>query len=162
MAGQRRGESRGHRGRGRAGARGLGLLFSLALILLAACDGDADGTDPFGPGRDRTGSSGGGSSAEVLVGTWRNLTVVQVPGDIQTWTTVWRFDADGICLQTVETESLAEGFPRTTERACEYTTAGGEITISYVGGGEVTFDFFFAAFSPDRLVLDGFEYDRLA
>ena len=96
------------------------------------------------------------------MGTWRNVVVVQVPGDIQTWTTVWRFDADGVCRQTAETESLAEGFPRITERACEYTVASDRVTIAYLGGGSVTFEFSFAGFSPDRLVLDGFEYERLA
>ena len=140
----------------------MGLALSLCLILLAACSGEADGPDPFGPGRDQSGTSGGGGGAAALVGSWRNVVVVQVPGDIQTWTTIWRFDADGICHQTVETESLAEGFPRTTDRACGYLTSGGEITITYVGGGSVTFDFSFAAFSPDRLVLDGFEYERLS
>ena len=139
----------------------MGLALSLCLTLLAACGADPNGPDPFGSGRDRTGGASGGGAA-ALVGTWRSVVVVQVPGDLQTWTTVWRFDVDGGCRQTVETESLAEGFPRVTERPCTYTTAGGEITISYVGAGVVTFDFSFAAFSPDRLVLDGFEYERLA
>jgi hypothetical protein len=140
----------------------VGLALSLWLILLGACSGEADGPDPFDPGRDQGGTSGGAGGAEVLVGTWRNLTVIQVPGDVQTWTTTWRFDADGVCRQTVETESLAEGFPRVTERACSYTTSGSEITVTYVGGGAVTFAFSFAGFSPDRLVLDGFEYERLS
>ncbi|HEU5041924.1 MAG TPA: hypothetical protein VFT84_13925, partial [Gemmatimonadales bacterium] len=117
---------------------------------------------PFDPGGDRSGSSGGGGSAAALIGTWRNVVVVEVPGDIQTWTTVWEFDADGICRQTVDTESLAEGIPRVTERGCEFTVASDEVTISYVGGGTVVFPFFFAGFSPDRLVLDGFEYERLS
>lgn len=87
--------------------------------------------------------------------------MVQVPGDVQTWTTIWRFGSDGGCQQTVETESLVEGFPRTTERACTYLTSVGTITIAYAGGGSLTFDYFFASFSPDRLVLDGFEYERI-
>jgi hypothetical protein len=53
------------------------------------------------------------------------------------WTTTWRFDAGGSCRQTIVAESLAEGFPRTTERSC-------------------------IGFSPDRLVLDGYEYQRLS
>ncbi len=140
----------------------MGLALSLCLILLPACSGDADGPDPLAPGRDQDGASQDTDGAAALVGTWRNVVVVQVPADIQTWTTTWRFDADGICRQTVETESLAEGFPRTTERACTYLTAGDEITIAFLGGGSVTFEFSFAAFSRDRLVLDGFEYQRLA
>ena len=96
------------------------------------------------------------------MGSWRNVTVIQIPGDLQTWTTTWRFDADGTCRQTAESQSLLEGFPRTTSRPCAYVTSGDRITITYVGGGRATFDFAFAAFSPDRLVLDGFEYERLA
>ena len=65
-------------------------------------------------------------------------------------------------VPTVITESLAEGFPRTTERPCTWTTNSGEVAISFVGGGTLTFDFSFAALDPDRLVLDGFEYHRLA
>ena len=132
------------------------------ILLAAACGGEPGGPDPFQPGRDRDGSSTGGGSAAALVGTWRSVVVVQVPGDLQTWTTVWRFEADGSCRQTVETESLAEGFPRVTERSCSYATSVGEITIAYIGGGSLTFRFSFADFSPDRLVLDGFEYERLA
>jgi hypothetical protein len=109
-----------------------------------------------------SGSSGSGGGAAALVGTWETIVVIQVPGDLQTWTTTWRFDADGTCRQTVVTESLAEGFPRTIERTCAWSTNGGEIAITFVGGGTVVFDFSFAALSPDRLVLDGFEYQRLA
>ena len=108
------------------------------------------------------GTSGGGGGAASLVGLWRSVVVIEVPGDLQTWTTTWRFDADGGCRQTVITESLAEGFPRTTERACSWATNGGQVAISFVGGGTLTFDFSFAGFSPDRLVLDGFEYQRQA
>lgn len=162
MAGQRRGQLRGHRTRGRAGLRALGLALPLFLILLTACDGDAVvGPAQLGPRGDRTGASGGSGAEAALAGTWRNVSVVQVPGDLQTWTTIWRFDADGICRQVVEMESLAEGFPRFTERSCSYTTSNDRISITYVGGGTVVFQFFFAAFSPDRLVLDGFEYERL-
>ena len=107
-------------------------------------------------------ASGGGGGGSALVGAWQTVVVIEVPGDLQTWTTTWRFDSAGTCRQTVITESLAEGFPRTTERACTWTTNSGEVAISFVGGGTVTFDFSFAALDPDRLVLDGFEYQRLA
>ena len=132
------------------------------ILLLAACD-----ADPVAPptGRPSGGSgptSGGGSGGSAtLVGSWRSVTVIEVPGDLQTWTTTWRFDAEGTCRQTVITESLAEGFPRTTERSCTWTVNDGQVIISFVGGGTLAFDFSFAGLSPDRLVLDGFEYQRL-
>jgi hypothetical protein len=139
---------------------GLGLALSLCLTLLPACgDGGPAGIDrPDGNG----GVSGGDGSIEQLVGTWRTVVVVDVPGDIQTWTTTWRFEPDGTCLQTVETESLAEGFPRVTERTCSFVAGDFEVTITFAGGGTLEFQYSFADFSPDRLILDGFEYARLA
>jgi hypothetical protein len=139
---------------------GLGLALSLFLILLPACtDGGPTGTDrPDGNGA----VSGGDGPIELLVGTWRTVVVVEVPGDIQTWTTTWRFEPDGTCLQTVETESLAEGFPRTTERPCTFVARDFDVSIVFPGGGTLVFEYSFADFSPDRLILDGFEYQRLA
>ncbi|HUQ15341.1 MAG TPA: hypothetical protein VM094_04765 [Gemmatimonadales bacterium] len=129
-------------------------------MLLPACgDGGPTGTDrPDGNG----GVSGGEGPTELLVGTWRTVVVVEVPGDIQTWTTTWRFEPDGTCLQTVETESLAEGFPRTTERPCTFVARDFDVSIAFAGGGTLVFEYSFADFSPDRLILDGFEYERLA
>jgi hypothetical protein len=160
MAGQRRGEPGRDGERGGARLRGLGLLLTLAV--LAGCTGDPKGVGPFEPGSGDEGSgAGGGSAAQALVGTWRNVTVIEVPGDLQTWTTTWRFEEGGMCLQAVETVSLAEGVPRVTERECGFTVASDEVTITFLGGGTATFDFSFASFDPDRLVLGGFEYDRL-
>jgi hypothetical protein len=158
MAGQRRREPECRR---RGGGGGLGgLALAVCLTLLPAC-GDGGPTGSQRP-QDDDGTSSGGGAAELLVGTWRTVIVVEVPGDIQTWTTTWRFDADGDCLQTVETESLAEGFPRVTERPCTFLVGDFEITVAFTGGATLEFEYSFADFSPDRLILDGFEYDRLA
>jgi hypothetical protein len=131
------------------------------LTLLAACSGDSfapsGALPPTGPG---PAVSGGGGGNATLVGIWLTTVIIQVPGDVQTWTTTWQFDAAGTCRQTVVVESVAEGFPRTTERACTFVATGGDVAISFVGAGTLTFAFSFAGFSPDRLVLDGFEYQR--
>jgi hypothetical protein len=58
------------------------------------------------------------------------------------------------------TESLAEGFPRTTVLACTWTITGTQLQIAFAGGGTLVMEFSFAGLSPDRLVLDGFEYQR--
>lgn len=160
MAGQRRGEPGSHR-RGRLRRPGrLALVLSLLLTGATACgDGGPTGT---GRQRDDSGTSGSPSGAELLVGTWRTVVVVEVPGDLQTWTTTWRFDEDGGCHQRVETESLVEGFPRLTERECTYVAGDFEVTVSFLGGGALELTYGFADFSPNRLVLDGFEYERLA
>ncbi len=137
------------------------MLGTVALLLVTACSADPLEPRPDEPGGNQSGTSGGGASS-TIVGAWRSVVVIEVPGDLQTWTTTWRFDAEGTCRQTVVTESLAEGFPRTTDRPCTFTISGSTITVSYAGAGTLTFEFSFAGFSPDRLVLDGFEYQRIA
>lgn len=157
MAGQRRGEPGllGGRSRPRLGR----LALALSLLLTAAC-GDGG---PTGTGRQHGGgTTGAPTGAELLVGTWRTTAVVEVPGDIQTWTTTWRFGEDGGCDQIVESESLVEGIPRVTERACTWVAGDFEVTVTFIGGGALELAYGFADFSPDRLVLDGFEYERLA
>jgi hypothetical protein len=139
----------------------VGVLGTLALLALAACSGEPLEPRVDQPGGNKSGSSTGGAST-TIVGGWQAVIVIEVPGDVQTWTTTWRFDTEGTCRETVIVESLAEGFPRTTDRTCTYTISGSSITISYTGGGDVTSDFSFAGFSPDVLVLDGFEYQRIA
>jgi hypothetical protein len=160
MAGQRWSESRGHDTRGGSRRRRLADLAPL-ILLLAGCSAEPLAPRPADPGGGfGSGVSSGGTDGSALVGTWRTVVVIQVPGDLQTWTTTWRFDAEGTCRQTIVSESLAEGFPRTTERTCAWTATGAEVTITYVGGGTLTFEYSFAGFSPDRLVLDGYEYQR--
>jgi hypothetical protein len=131
------------------------------MLVLSGCGSDALGVKADRPdGGFGTGIIGGGNDASSLVGVWRAVVVVQVPGDIQTWTTTWQFDADGTCRQTVVTESVATGFPVTTDRVCTWTTNDGQVAISFVGAGALAFAFSLPA--ADRLVLDGFEYQREA
>lgn len=158
MAGQRRREPGGHGRRRLPGLGGLALALSLLLILGACGDGGPTGPQRLGDG----GVSTGQGSAELLVGTWRTVVVVEVPGDLQTWTTTWRFEADGTCRLTTERESSVEGFPRVTDRTCTYVVTGAEIAVRFAGGGTLEMEYDFAGFSPDRLVLNGFEYERLA
>ena len=165
MAGQRRGEPRRDHLCRAPGARGLGPLWSLALILSLACRGEPLAPSaglPVSSGGGAGGGLAGGTSPSPLIGTWQTVVLIQVSDDLQRWTTTWRFDATGTCRQTIVTESLAEGFPRTSERGCTYRTDVSNVAVTYADGGTVTFDFSFAGFSPDRLVLDGFEYQRLS
>jgi hypothetical protein len=57
---------------------------------------------------------------------------------------------------------VAEGFVRITERPCTFITRDFDVTVAFTGGGTLLFEYSFADFSPDRLILDGFEYERLA
>jgi hypothetical protein len=138
---------------------GVALALSLLLMVVPACgDGGPTGTDrPDG----NDGVSGSEGPTGRLAGVWRTRVMIEVPGDIQAWTTTWRFEADGACLQTVETISLAEGFPRITERRCTFVAEDFDVAITFASGGTLVFEYSFADFSPDRLILDGYEYQRL-
>jgi hypothetical protein len=135
----------------------------LGVVALAGCDDDATGPRNVRPNSGfGSGTSGeGAGSAAALVGTWQAAVVVQVPGDVQTVTTTWVFAADSTCRETRVTESLAEGFPRTTDLACAWTSSDTAITVTFAdGGGTLVMQFSFDALSPDQLTLDGFEYQR--
>jgi hypothetical protein len=158
MAGQRRREPRGHRSRCRSRLGRLAL--ALPLLLIGAGCGDPAPTEPRRP-LDDTGTSGGDTPVGRLVGSWRATLIVEVPGDVQTWTTTWRFDPDGACLHTQEVRSAAEGVRRITERPCSFVADDFEITISYTGGATLVLDYAFPSSSSDVLTLDGFEYERV-
>lgn len=133
------------------------MALGTIALLLSACSSDPLQPKPDEPGGTVTGVSGGGTSA-TIVGTWQNVVIVHVAGDVQTWTTTWRFDAEGTCRQTSTIESVAQGFPSTIDRACTFVTSGTTITISYINGGTLTFDFTFTGPASNILVLDGSEY----
>jgi hypothetical protein len=138
----------------------LGLALSLFLTLLPACgDGGPTGTDRPG---ENSGVSGNDGGAERLIGTWQVVVVIEVPADIQTWITTWRFEPNGRCLETVEVRSVVEGIPRVTERPCTFVARDFDVTIAFVNGATLVLTYSFADFSPDRLILDGLEYERLA
>ena len=114
-----------------------------------------------GGGTGGTGTSGQPAGASLLVGTWVRIELVQAAGDLQRWTTTWEFGTDGRCRETRETLSLVEDIPRTTVDTCSYTVNSSDVVIQFDGrSGTVTFSFSFASFSPDRLILGGFEFDR--
>ena len=39
---------------------------------------------------------------------------------------------------------------------------GSRVEVTFIGGEMLSLEYSFAGFSPNRLVLDGFEYQRLA
>jgi hypothetical protein len=81
---------------------------------------------------------------------------------VETVTTTWTFDRTGGCAKQVRSFSVVEGFPRTTLRLCRFSTANALIDITFSDtGGSVSFHFDFAGFSPDRLLLDDTEFQRV-
>ncbi len=117
-----------------------------------------------GTGKSGTGggTSGGSVVPSALVGTWKNVIVIQLVDDIQTWTTIWRFDRTGTCRFLQTSFSLLEGFPRTDDRSCTFRVFGAEIEATFNGtAGKVTMPYDFAGFSPNRLKLEGLIYERI-
>lgn len=132
--------------------------------MLLGCGGET--RLPTGLGGDRPiggGQTGGTTVASALLGTWRNVWVVFLDTDVQTWTTVWTFRSDNTCMIDKTLRSLALEFPQVTIRPCRYAILSTDLGITWTdaAGGTATVPFSFAAFSPDRLVLEGLEYERL-
>ncbi len=97
-----------------------------------------------------------------LAGRWANTLILQFSGDVETVTTTWTFDAAGSCIKQVRTFSVVEGFALTTFRPCRFQTGNSRINITFTDtGGTVSFMVGFAGFSPDRLLLDDLEFQRL-
>lgn len=137
-----------------------GLIGALACSAPdATAPGRDTGSNPFGPGI----SGGNGTTAEsALLGEWERFDVFDAGDDIVTQTTQWRFAADGLCRRTLSTFSAAEGIVRTETRDCTYAVANGAILLTLSGSATQSFSLSFAGFDPNRLVLDGLEYHRLA
>ena len=139
----------------------------MALVGLGVAAAAGCGSDATGPVNDRPNSgfrpgtsNQGGGPAATLVGTWQAVVVLQVPGDVQTVTTTWAFAADSTCRETRVTESLAEGFPRTADLTCTWTSSDTAVTVVFADGGTLVMSFAFDALTPDQLQLDGFQYQR--
>ncbi len=131
--------------------------------MLLGCGGEA--RTPTGLGGDRPlgGGQTGATVSSAILGAWRNVWVVFLETDVQTWTTVWTFRSDNTCLIDKTLRSLALEFPQVTIRPCRYAILGTDLGITWTDatGGTTTLPFSFANFSPDRLVLEGLEYERL-
>ncbi|HET7603863.1 MAG TPA: hypothetical protein VFK36_12645 [Gemmatimonadales bacterium] len=144
----------------------MGALAALTL-LLGACSAETTAPATGGPPLDfPSGVSGGGqaNTASAVVGTWRRFDVLSADdsADIITQTTEWAFDSTGACERTITTFDAVEGFPRASQRDCTWDTSVQEITLHWSDGEVNTFSLTFAGFDPDRMVLDGFEYQRIS
>lgn len=141
---------------------------SIALVLLlAACNAEPtapepDGGLPFGEGASGTGSGNGPeNSSGTIVGEWERFEAVAFDGDFVTTTIHWLFDADGTCVRVITSISAVEGIPRTQIRECTWRIGPAEITLRLGTDPETTFSLEFGAFDPNRLILDGLEYQRV-
>lgn len=167
MADERPGQRAGDDACRRARRGRLALHTLTALCLLAtACDSrstdpDLDGPLPFGEGATGTGGNGPGSTSGTIVGEWERFEAVALDGDIVTTTIHWLFDADGTCVRVITSMSANEGIPRSQIRECTWRLGPAEITLRLGTDAEATFPLEFGGFDPDRLILDGLEYQRV-
>ncbi len=147
---------------------GLALALALCLSACAAPDqtgpstggGDALG-QPVTPPATGGGGGGGGAALGALIGDFQTISVIPVNGNFQSTVTQWRFAADSSCRRTVRTTLLSEGIAQTTLADCTYTTSVNSVLVTFPGSPTAVFSVSFAGFSPDRLVLDGVEYQRI-
>ncbi|HET9295098.1 MAG TPA: hypothetical protein VFO06_12450 [Gemmatimonadales bacterium] len=165
---QRRSQRPGNKPRDRRGLAGLAPVFLTLALALGACEGGDPFTPAFVPPLDQDGATSGGgggddsTNAQLVVGIWEVTIVTPLMDDILTERTVWEFGADLNCQQTIYSTLGSEGSTRVTRNYCTYQVVNFDIVVLFDDTlQEVTFPFDFAAFDPDRLILDGFEYTRI-
>jgi hypothetical protein len=154
MARQRWGPRHRHGSGGWAGLAGLALAG-----VIAGCGGEP--RSPIGIFEPPDRPPGRSSTASAVVGTWRVTLIIVVQSDLQEWTTTWRFGSDGRCDFQRETLSAAEGVRRTVARACTYVDRSSQVDVTYDDGERTALPYEIPAFSNQRLILEGVEYERI-
>jgi hypothetical protein len=145
----------------------VGAVAALVLIIAACSAPEATAptsqAPPIGFPGGAQGGGGSGTTAAALAGHWQRFDVLTADSssDVITQTTEWVFDTAGFCQRIITTESATEGIPRQEQRGCSYVVGAQSITITWDDSTVNEFSFSFAGFDPDRLVLDGLEYDRV-
>jgi len=129
----------------------------VGLTLLVGCGGERS---LFAPER-QTAGSGGPSLDDALVGQWESVLLIDVPGDLQTWTTDWIFNADATCRLTRVVRSLVEGTPRLTIRDCRWKSANFSVTATYADQTVSVMSYSFPLLDRQRLLLEDVPYDRV-
>jgi hypothetical protein len=128
-------------------ARSLVLALTACVLALSACagvedlSGVADGGTTGGSGGTGgvIGTGGGGSQSSALVGSWtRALLVEGANGDIHESRTNWEFRSDGSAIRQVIAWNWTTGYYDTVSSVAQWTTAGANITITYIAGSSGT------------------------
>ena len=131
--------------------------MGLGLTLLIGCSGERSLFAPEHP----VAGGGGPSLDATLIGQWETVLLIDVPGDLQTWTTNWIFNADATCRFTRIVRSLAEGTPRVTVRDCRWRSANATVTATYTDNTVSVMPYSFPFLDQQRLLLQGAQYDRI-
>jgi len=140
-------------------------MGGVALLLLTLLSCAPEQTGPSSGGgllqNPDPPAHGTGTGSAALAGDWEVTTIIPIGGDFQTSTVVWHFGTDSTCRQSTTTTLASEDIPRTTVRDCTWLSGLNAVTVTFDGSLPATFSVSFAAFSADRLVLDGLEYSRV-
>ncbi len=82
--------------------------------------------------------------------------------DTQLWTTRWIFKADATCQFRQTVLSVLEGQTRREERECHWTESSAIAAIVFDDTGEaLQIPFSFPPGERDRMIFEGFEYQRI-
>ena len=85
------------------------------------------------------GTGGGGSQSSALLGSWTRALLVEGPdGDIHESRTNWEFRSDGSAIRQVIAWNWTSGYYDTVSSVAQWTTSGGNITITYIAGSTGT------------------------
>jgi hypothetical protein len=125
-------------------------------LILAACAG---GSRILSYGDDT--ASGQSDGSPRLIGEWETTLGVTAGGDLQTWTTNWRFEASGTCRFRQTIRSVLSG-TRVKLRHCTWSTANGAARITFSDTGlllEIPYSF--PGGDTSRMIFEGLTYQRI-
>ncbi len=106
-------------------------------------------------------SSGRSDGSPRLIGEWETTLVVSAGGDLQTWTTNWRFEASGSCRFRQTIRSVLSG-TREELRLCAWVTTNGEARITFSDNGQLRqIPYSFPGGDTSRMIFEGLIYQRI-
>jgi len=107
--------------------------------------------------------SGRSNRPSPLIGTWRVFILIDSGYDIQEWVTTWKFSQDLRCSFERSTYSYIEGIRRVVNRTCTYVDQNSTAIVTYSGNaGTQSLPYSVPLNSPNRLILEGIEYERIS
>jgi hypothetical protein len=153
MAWQRWSESHGN------AARRLGWLGVVGglLLTLSGCDN----VGYLFPPPDTPGASGTGTNS-ALVGEWESIRIITVGTDRQTFINNWLFRSDRSCRFDQIVKSVAQSDSTEELRTCLWADLISAIEVTWDDTGVTdSLLYSFVSLDPNRLQLQGIEYQRV-
>lgn len=97
-----------------------------------------------------------------LIGEWETTLLVSTSEDSQLWTTRWIFNDDATCQFRQTILSVLAGETTREQRECHWTESSATAAIVFDDTGEILrVPFSFPPGERDRMIFEGFEYQRV-